>query len=307
MSFVFNPIMLKRITNNAIKGAKDMDERVIDVVKAKTRGTKNFSKVIIILVVVFIVILVLNPFVIVGAGERGVVLTFGAVQKAVFDEGLHLRIPMVQKIVKVDVRVQKSQVDAESVSKDLQDTHSTIAINYHAIPNMAGWIYQNLGVQYKERIIDPAVQEVVKAVTAKYTAVELITQREKVRTEIKDLLRQRLVGYNIGVDDFSIINFKFSQQFTQAIESKQTAEQFALKAQRDLERIKIEAEQKVTQAKAEAEALRLQKANITQELVSLRQIEASMKAIEKWDGHLPKVTGGAIPFIDAKSLEDQKK
>jgi regulator of protease activity HflC (stomatin/prohibitin superfamily) len=162
-------------------------------------------------------------------------------------------------------------------------------------------------VQYKERIIDPAVQEVVKAVTAKYTAVELITQREKVRTEIKDLLRQRLVGYNIGVDDFSIINFKFSQQFTQAIESKQTAEQFALKAQRDLERIKIEAEQKVTQAKAEAEALRLQKANITQELVSLRQIEASMKAIEKWDGHLPKVTGGAIPFIDAKSLEDQKK
>lgn len=284
-----------------------MDERVIDVVKAKTRGTKNFSKVIIVLVVIFVVILVLNPFVIVGAGERGVVLTFGAVQKAVFDEGLHLRIPMVQKIIKVDVRVQKSQVDAESVSKDLQDTHSTIAINYHAIPNMAGWIYQNLGVQYKERIIDPAVQEVVKAVTAKYTAVELITQREKVRSEIKDSLKQRLAGYNIGVDDFSIINFKFSQQFTQAIESKQTAEQFALKAQRDLERIKIEAEQKVTQAKAEAEALRLQKANITPELVSLRQIEASMKAIEKWDGHLPKVTGGAIPFIDAKSMEDQRR
>ncbi len=284
-----------------------MDERVIDVVKAKTQGSKNLSKVIIIFVIILIIIFVLNPFVIVGAGERGVVLTFGAVQKTVFDEGLHLRIPMVQKIVKIDVRVQKSQVDAESVSKDLQDTHSTIAINYHAIPDKASWIYQNLGVQYKERIIDPAVQEVVKAVTARYTAVELITQREKVRSEIKDLLKQRLVGYNIGVDDFSIINFKFSQQFTQAIESKQTAEQFALKAQRDLERIKIEAEQKVTQAKAEAEALRLQKANITPELVSLRQIEASMKAIEKWDGHLPKVTGGAIPFIDVKSLEDQKK
>lgn len=284
-----------------------MDERVIDVVKAKTQGSKSLSKVIIIFVIILIIIFVLNPFVIVGAGERGVVLTFGAVQKTVFDEGLHLRIPMVQKIVKIDVRVQKSQVDAESVSKDLQDTHSTIAINYHAIPDKASWIYQNLGIQYKERIIDPAVQEVVKAVTARYTAVELITQRERVRSEIKGLLKQRLVGYNIGVDDFSIINFKFSQQFTQAIESKQTAEQFALKAQRDLERIKIEAEQKVTQAKAEAEALRLQKANITPELVSLRQIEASMKAIEKWDGHLPKVTGGAIPFIDVKSLEDQKK
>ena len=179
-------------------------------------------------------------------------------------------------------------------------------MNYHILPEKANWVYQNLGREYKDRIIDPAVQEVVKAITAKYTAVELITQREKVRTEIKELLRQRLVGYNIVIDDFSIVNFKFSQQFTQAIESKQTAEQFALKAQRDLERIKIEAEQKITQAKAEAEALRLQKANITPELVKLRQIEASMKAIEKWDGHLPKVTSGAVPFIDVKSFEQEK-
>jgi len=143
-------------------------------------------------------------------------------------------------------------------------------------------------------------------VTARYTAVELITQREKVRAEIKDLLKQRLVVYNVSVDDFSIVNFKFSQQFTQAIESKQTAEQYALKAQRDLERIKIEAEQKIAQATAEAEALRLQKANVTPELVRLRQIEASVKAIEKWDGHMPKVTSGAIPFIDVKSLEQGK-
>ncbi|MCX5802592.1 MAG: hypothetical protein NTU69_03485 [Proteobacteria bacterium] len=114
------------------------------------------------------------------------------------------------------------------------------------------------------------------------------------------------MGYNIVIDDFSIVNFKFSPQFTQAIESKQTAEQFALKAQRDLERIKIEAEQKITQAKAEAEALRLQKANITIELVKLRQIEASMKAVEKWDGHLPKATSVAVPFIDVKSFEKEK-
>jgi regulator of protease activity HflC (stomatin/prohibitin superfamily) len=114
------------------------------------------------------------------------------------------------------------------------------------------------------------------------------------------------VGYNIVIDDFSIVNFKFSQQFTQAIESKQTAEQFALKARQDLVRIQIEAEQKIAQAKAEAEALRLQKANITPELVKLRQIEASMKAIEKWDGHLPKVTSGAVPFIDARSFEKEK-
>jgi regulator of protease activity HflC (stomatin/prohibitin superfamily) len=283
-----------------------MDPNVVDKIREQGKRAGRFGKIIGIIIVCVIILFMVNPFVMIGPGERGVVLNFGAVQPTVFDEGLHLRIPIVQKVMRIDVRVQKSQVGAESVSKDLQDTHSTIAVNYHIMPTKANWVYQNLGKEYKERIIDPTVQEVVKAVTARYTAVELITQREKVRAEIKDLLTQRLIGYNISVDDFSIVNFKFSQQFTQAIESKQTAEQFALKAQRDLERVKFEAEQKITQAKAEAEALRLQKANITPELVKLRQIEASMKAIEKWDGHMPKVTSGAIPFIDVKSLEEKK-
>lgn len=275
---------------------------VIDIPE-RWQGLKRGLKIFIYGIGGLILFLILNPFVIVGAGERGVVMNFGAVQDYVFDEGLHLRIPIVQKVVIMDVKVHKSQTDAEAASKDLQDTHSTIAVNYHILPEKANWVYQNIGKEYKERIIDPAVQEVVKAVTARYTAVELITQREKVRAEIMDLLKKRLIAYNIVVDDFSIVNFKFSQQFTQAIEAKQTAEQLALKAQRDLERIKIEAEQKITQAKAEAEALRLQKQNVTPELVKLRMIEASLKAIEKWDGHLPKVTAGAVPFIDMKSLE----
>jgi regulator of protease activity HflC (stomatin/prohibitin superfamily) len=280
-----------------------MDPNVITTMKEKGKRTLGFAKIIGIIVVLFIILLILNPFVMVGPGERGVVLNFGAVQPTVMGEGLHLRVPIVQKVIKMDVKIHKSQTGAESVSKDLQDTHSTVAVNYHILPEKANWVYQSIGREYKERIIDPTVQEVVKAVTARYTAVELITQREKVRAEIKELLKQRLVSYNINVDDFSIVNFKFSQQFTQAIESKQTAEQYALKAQRDLERIKIEAEQKIAQATAEAEALRLQKANVTPELIRLRQIEASMKAIEKWDGHMPKVTGGAVPFIDYKSLE----
>ncbi len=112
------------------------------------------------------------------------------------------------------------------------------------------------------------------------------------------MLKTRMAGYHIYVDDFAIVNFRFSQQFAQAIEAKQTAEQLALKAQRDLERVKIEAEQKITNAKAEAEALRLQKANVTSELIQLRQIEASIKAIDKWNGILPQVTGSTVPFID---------
>jgi Membrane protease subunits, stomatin/prohibitin homologs len=282
------------------------DESNAFVNKPALFGNK-LTKPIIIVVIIFVMILILNPFVIIDAGERGVVLTFGAVGQQVLGEGLHVRIPFVQKIVKMDVRVQKAQTDAEAASKDLQDTHSTIALNYHIKPDFANWVYQNIGLQFDHRIIDPMVQEVVKAITAKYTAVELITQREKVKNEIRDLLKNRLVVYNIIVDDFAIVNFRFSQQFTQAIESKQTAEQFALRAQRDLERIKIEAQQKVAQAQAEAEALRLQKMNVTAELVKLRQIEASMKAIEKWDGHLPNVTSGAIPFIDVSSFEKKSK
>ncbi|MEW6187327.1 MAG: prohibitin family protein [Thermodesulfobacteriota bacterium] len=259
------------------------------------------------IIIALIVLYFINPFVMIGAGERGVVLNFGAVQKGVLNEGIHFRIPIMQRVIRMDVRVQKSQTDAAAASKDLQETHSTIALNYHILPEKANWVYQKIGDSYKERIIDPAVQEVVKAVTARYTAITLITQRETVRHEIRELLKQRLVANNIMVDDFSIINFEFSKQFTQAIEAKQTAEQLAMKAQRDLERIKIEAEQKITQAKAEAEALRLQKENVTPQLVKLRQIEASLRAIEKWNGQLPKVTSGAVPFIDVKSFEEVRE
>ncbi|MHB8909107.1 MAG: prohibitin family protein [Syntrophales bacterium] len=284
-----------------------MESNVTQTVKEA--AAKKFWKVAAIVVAILLLFFLLgrlNPFVVIGAGERGVVLNFGAVQGEVLGEGLHLIIPIMQKVVKMDIKIHKAQTDADSVSKDLQDTKSTIAVNYHLVPDKANKVYQEIGVGFKDRIIDPAVQEVVKAITANYTAVELITQREKVRGAIKDLLRQRLLAYNIIIDDFAIVNFKFSSVFEQAIEAKQTAEQLALKAQRDLERIKIEAEQKIASAKAEAESLKLQKENVTPQLLQLRRIEASIKAIDKWDGHLPRFTGSAIPFIDVKGLEGEK-
>jgi len=248
-----------------------------------------------------VVILVSASIVIVGPGQRGVLLNFGAVSPNVWDEGLHFKVPVYQNVVRMDVRVQKEVTEASSASKDLQDTHSTIAVNFNIIPDKAGWVFQHIGMGYKERVIDPVTQEVVKAVTAKFTAVELITNREKVRTEIKEVLKARMLDYNIAVVDVSIVNFKFSAQFTQAIENKQTAEQMALKASRDLDRIKIEAQQKIAAAQAEAESLRLQRQNITPDLVELRRIEAMQEAIRKWNGVMPSVTGGALPFIDARA------
>jgi regulator of protease activity HflC (stomatin/prohibitin superfamily) len=288
------------------EGGDEGFERVQEQTKRITGFLSGKIKYVIGLLVLFIFGASLNPFGVIHAGERGVVLNFGAVQPVVLNEGLHFRVPIMQKIATMDVRIEKAQTDAESVSKDLQDVKTIIAVNYHTVPEKANWVYQNVGTSFKERIIDPAVQEVVKAITAKYTAVELITQREKVRSEVKALLRERLLAYNIAVDDFSIVNFKFSQQFETAIEDKQTAEQKALKAQRDLERIKIEAEQKIASAKAEAESLRLQKENVTPQLIQLRRIEASIRAIDKWDGHMPKFTGGVIPFINASGMDEGK-
>ncbi|MDO9535804.1 MAG: prohibitin family protein [Bacillota bacterium] len=282
-----------------------MDER--DLYRAKEAmqsAMKGPTRLVLIIVAVVLFLLFLHPLVQIGPGERGIVLNFGAVQNYVLEEGLHFRIPIMQRIVPADVKVQKSITSAAAASKDLQEVTSEVALNYHIIPDKVNSVYQSIGIHFKERIIDPAVQEVVKAVTAMYTAEELITKRPAVSDAMKTNLTERLSEHNIAVDAFSIVGFSFSNSFTEAIELKQTAEQHALKALRDLERIKIEAQQKITSARAEAESLRLQRANISKDLIELRKIEANIMAIEKWNGILPQVTGGgAIPFIGVGDIE----
>ncbi len=248
--------------------------------------------------VLIVLLFIVNPFVIVGPGERGVVLTFGSVEETVMDEGLHVKIPFVQSVIIMDVKIQKVQTDSAASTRDLQDTTSTVVVNFRVVPDKANKIYQEVGLAYHDKIIDPGVQEIVKAVTARYNAGELITQRKQVRDEILAALKERMLPYNVVVTDFALVNFSFSQQFTQAIEDKQTAEQKALKAEQDLKRIEIEARQKVELAKAEAESLRLQRAVISPQVIRLREIEARINAIEKWNGQLPNVTGGVVPFLD---------
>ncbi len=237
----------------------------------------------------------MGSFFVIDAGERGVVLRFGAVNRVV-GEGLHYKVPMMESIVRMSVRVQKSTAKTEAASRDLQIVHTTMVLNYNVVADRVGEVYQTIGLNYVEKIIDPAVEESFKAASARYTAEELISKREALKTEVRKFLKDRLAPSGINVVELSITDFEFSQEFNRAIESKQTAEQLALKAKRDLERIKVEAQQKIAAAQAEAEALRLQRQVISPELVKLRQIEAQMKAIDKWDGRLPNVTGGAMPF-----------
>lgn len=252
-------------------------------------------------IVALIVLWMLSPFAIVPAGNRGVITTFGKVSADVLDEGLHFRIPIAQTVHLMDVRIQKGEGSGDAASRDMQQVHTSVALNYHVNPAEAANVFRELGQNIGDRIIVPAVQEAVKAATAQYTAEELIAKRPEVRDRIRFLLVERMTRHGVVVDEFSIVNFQFSKSFNEAIEAKTTAEQLKLKAERDLQRIRVEAEQKVTQAKAEAESLALQKQQVTAELIRLREIENQRKAIEKWDGKLPQVSGGAIPFINVQT------
>ncbi|PKM83277.1 MAG: HflC protein [Firmicutes bacterium HGW-Firmicutes-14] len=277
-------------------------EKVVNMVP---KPSHKAVKMLVPLVVAGLILLItaLNSVVIVQAGTRGIVLQLGAVKPLVMNPGFHFKIPFIQQVIPVDVRVTKAQSDQTAASKDLQTVTTTVAVNFHLVPDDVNKLYQNVGLAYEDRIVAPAIGEAVKAVTAQYTAEELISKRSEVSSKVKETLASKLSTYFMTLDEINITEFKFSNEYNNAIEQKQIAEQNALKAKLDLQRITVEAQQKIEQAKAEAESLRLQKQEVTQELIDLRKIEAQMKAIEKWDGKLPTVTGGATPFIDINQVK----
>lgn len=247
-----------------------------------------------------VVLVALAPFGTVPAGHRGVMTTFGSPGEQVLSEGIHFRIPLAQRLNLVNVSIQKGEGDGDAASRDLQTVHTRVALNYHVRPDAAVSVFRDLGNEPGTRIIIPATQEAVKAVTARFTAEELVAKRTDVRDQIVTQLRERLGRHGILVDEFSIVNFNFSRSFNEAIEAKTTAEQLKLKAERDLQRIEVEAKQRVAQARAEAESLAVQRQQVTPELIRLREMENQRMAIEKWDGKLPNVAGGAVPFINVK-------
>jgi regulator of protease activity HflC (stomatin/prohibitin superfamily) len=237
-----------------------------------------------------VLIILLNSFTSVEAGHSGVVLTFGKVSEAVLSEGLHVKIPFIQQIIQIDNRVLKAEVDCSSASKDLQTVSSTIALNYRVRNEASARIYKEVGPSYESVIINPAIQECVKAVTAKYTAEQLITERQQISDQMKELLNEKISGYGLELEIFNIIAFEFTDEYNAAIEAKQTAQQNALKAEQDLQRIKVEAEQTVAQAEAEAEAYRLKSEQITPQMIA-------MEYIDKWDGKLPAVAGDSSSML----------
>lgn len=243
-----------------------------------------FGRIILAVVLFFVsIILFFGTFSSVGAGNVGVVTRLGAVNRVV-NPGLVVKIPLIEGLIEMETRTQIDQVDASSASKDLQEVRATVALNFHLRGKNAVDVYQNIGVDYRNRIVAPAIQEAFKAVSAQFTASELISKREAVKQLSYVELKKRLEKYNIVVDDFNIVNFKFSSEFDQAIEQKTVAQQ-------NKEKATIEAQTALVQAEGQVNAQQA-----LREGGSLTPEYLNFLAVQKWNGILPNATNG-VPFI----------
>ncbi|MBH8551389.1 prohibitin family protein [Nostocaceae cyanobacterium CENA357] len=240
----------------------------------------------------FLITILLTPFVIINAGERGVVMQFGRVEETILNEGIHIVIPIVNTVKKINVRVQKQEISTEASSKDLQEVFIDVALNWHIIPEDSNVVFQNIGEEQDviDKIINPAVEEVLKAVMARYTAEEIVTKRGDVKSGIDNILMTRLNNYHITVDDISLVNVNFSNKFNEAVEAKQIAEQDAKRADFIALKAAKQAEAKVNLAKGEAEINRLLRESLTNEILE-------RQAIEKWDGKLPLIMTKDTPKL----------
>jgi len=278
----------------------------MDIEKEKKFNKKIIIGFIYFIITVVVILLIFSSFTVIDAGHTGVVVRLGKVSDNVLNEGFHFKLPIITNIVKIDNRVLKTEVESNSASKDLQSISSKVSVNYRVNTNSSAKIYKNVGQNFETVIVNPAIQECMKSVTAKYTAEELITKRAIVSSEMEKEISQKINPYGLNIEVFNIIDFDFSEEFSKAIEAKQTAQQQALKAEQDLARIKVEASQTVEKAKAESEAYQLKNQQLTDKVIM-------MEFVEKWDGKLPAVTSGGSAlfdmssFINSNGLKDDKK
>lgn len=287
----------------------------VDIRELHKNGSsgKQFKGVKWIVIGVAAIIVAMNSFTIVPAGNTGVVLTLGKVSETSYQEGFHLKIPFIQQVEDMSNKIQVYETPASAVSKDLQTVSSKIAVNYRLLSDKTASMYKDVGIDYQTVLIAPVVQECMKSATAKYTAEQLITERAAVGDEVKASLDTKLNDYGIYIEKFNIVNFDFTEEYNNAIEAKQVAEQNLLKTKTEQEQAIVianaEADKKViaaeaqakatlTEAQAQADANRLLEESLSDKVIAYEQIQ-------KWDGVLPKVTGsdsGLLIDVDLDGL-----
>ena len=260
---------------------------------------KTIKYIILVLIVIFVIITFFNSFKTIPTGFVGVKTRFGQVQDTMLNEGLNLKVPFIEKIVLMDCRTQKTEYTMEASSKDLQKiSNFKIAINYNITSDTANKLYRSVGVDYKSIIVEPAIQEAMKATVANYTAEELITKRNEVSEFALNKLSPKLQENGITLTSLNILDLSFSEEFDTAVEQKQIVEQETQKAQYELEKAKVENQKKIENAQADAEVMAAQNAQITDNYLRLKEIENQKAMIEKWNGQLPTtMTGSDVSSI----------
>lgn len=262
-----------------------------------------------VILAVFVLIVISETFVIIGPGQRGVILQFGKVNDRVMGEGMNFKLPIRDSIVKINVQTETVQFDnlqgkGDSLeksslfcaTKDLQDVQIAVIVNYHLDADKVNKSFQQYGSTYKTNIIEPIIREVIKSQAALYTAEELVTKRAEFSDKVSALLGEKLSSKDAIFERLNITNFQFSESFSKAIEAKVTAEQNALAAKNKLEQVKFEADQRIAEARGEAEAIKIQ-ANAIQAQGGKEYV--SLKWVEKWNGTLPTtVLGDSVPMIN---------
>ena len=270
-------------------------------------GNIAIGKIVVLAVILLFALIVLGgSIVVVEAGQTGVVLTFGKVSPIVLQEGIHLKVPFAQSVIMINNRIVKTEVTTEAFSKDLQTVSTVIAVNYHVNKSSSAEIYKEVGLGFEDVLVIPAINEVLKAVTANYTAQQLVSSRGDVSLLLDENLNTKLNEYGILVDDLNIINWDFSEEYITAIEAKQVAEQNLIKTRTEQEQALViantEAQKQVIAAQAEADKIKLlaeATADSNQTIAaSLSDMLIRYETLQKWDGQLPKVTSGSDTLID---------
>jgi regulator of protease activity HflC (stomatin/prohibitin superfamily) len=281
-----------------------MPERTMNLSELKFPKPRNVGLIILLLI---ILVIGWSTFVIVPAGHRGVVLLWGSVEKRIMGEGLNFKMPIAESVIKVDVKVQPhpfKEIDASS--REYQMVKMTGMMNFHIDPAYVNDLYQKVGLDFADKVIDPAFNDFVKEVVPTYPIGEILPKREEIRQRAMKKLGDNLSRYHIIVDDIYFANIRFSTGYEGAVEAKQVAQQQVETQKQVLAQREIEAQQKVATAKGEAESILVvaqgqAKANDALSR-SITPILVQYKGVEKWNGILPQVSGGAIPFIDLSKM-----
>ena len=278
--------------------------------------------VVIVVVVIVLAAIVGSSVVMVPAGHRGVLLTFGKVSPTNLDEGMHIIMPW-QNVVNMPVMIQKAEVTESTASNDLQEITTKLAVHYRIREDSAWIVYQSMRMDYLHLLVEPVIMEELMATTADWSAEKLITDRPLVVIQLQETLDMRLKVYGIDVMTVNFIDFAFSKEFWDAIERKVVVTQDALTEKNKVEIARFQQQQAIITAEgqynvtvirasadaqhkiiaAEAEARRIMiEASATAD--AIKQITAQMTPeyaqylyLTQWNGILPSTLLGSIEYM----------